>query len=237
MTPRKWALVLIGIFIAGIVAIIAGYRPIAAAVCPTCYGLSPAGLNVFIEKAGDPAGTDIALAIITGARARVRNFYGSLKGNPRILVCQTETCYQRIGGGGSTGMALLNFALLLSPRGDRIVIASHEISHIELHARLGLAGTLRRKVPQWFDEGLAAVISDDPRYLAPEGAPNRCIVQSGEDLPTARSAWVVEARDRQLYAKAACRVVRWMTAHGGPAAVSAMIERISDGEKFSNIVR
>ncbi|MFG1943168.1 hypothetical protein [Nonomuraea sp. NPDC048826] len=51
---------------------------------------------------------------------------------------------------------------MLSPRGADPVIASHELSHVELHTRLAGA-----EVPQWFDEGLAVVVCGDPRYLAP----------------------------------------------------------------------
>lgn len=214
-----------------------GYRPAAAVICPTCYGFSAAVPGVFVESTTDAVAAKRALETIGSARDRVRHFYGTLESKPRILACLTEACYQRIGGGGSTGMALLDVALFLSPRGNRIVIASHEMSHIELHRRLGLRATVERKVPQWFDEGLAAMVSDDPRYLKPEGAVDRCVVETTEDLPTARSAWVIEARDRQLYAKAACRVVRWTIAHGGPKAVPALLSAVSKGATFQSLVQ
>jgi hypothetical protein len=235
MKMKRWAFAIATLVVIAIGGLFLGYPPAAAALCPACFGLSSAGSGIFIEKTDDPAATRAAQMTIGIARQRVRNFYGDLQSHPRILVCVTEACYQKIGGGQSTGMALLNFALLLSPRGDRVVIAAHEISHIELHARLGLFGTLARWVPQWFDEGLAAVISDDPRYVAP--TPDRCILHSDEDLSTARAAWVVSARSHQLYAKAACRVMRWMAANGGPRAVPDLIRNVSDGGDFDSLVR
>jgi hypothetical protein len=222
--------------ITGLMTVYFGYPPAAAAMCPSCFGLSVADSNVFIEETTDKTDAAIATTTIAHARDRVREFYGTLQSNPRILVCLTEACYQRIGGGGSTGMALLDFALLLSPRGNKIVIASHEMAHIELHRRIGLVATVERRIPQWFDEGLAALVSQDPRYLKPEGVADRCITSSAQDLPTARSAWVVEARNRQLYAKAACRVFRWTSAHGGSEAVLGLVFELSQGKAFSSVV-
>lgn len=236
----KFLIGLIGLtaaLVAGAIALGIVYPPAAAAACPACYRLAAVMPDVFVDEDSSLPETAQAVEIVNEARARVRRFYGTLQSSPRILFCLTETCYQRIGGGGSTGMALLNLALLLSPRGDKVVIASHEMAHIELHQRIGLVGTIEHDVPQWFDEGLAALVSDDPRYLAPEGGSDRCLLHSTEDLPVARSAWVIEARNRELYAKAACRVFQWMTANGGPKAVPALLSALSAGAPFKSLVR
>ncbi|TBY86252.1 hypothetical protein [Rhizobium leguminosarum] len=64
---------------------------------------------------------------VAAARERVKGSYGALQGAPRILICKTEDCYGPIGGGS---------------RGRRsYVTAAPELSHIELHSRLGLAKT------------------------------------------------------------------------------------------------
>jgi hypothetical protein len=82
---------------------------------------------------------------------------------------------------------VLNRAVMLSPRGIDAVIAAHELAHVELHERLGShAG----HVPQWFDEGLAVLVSDDPRYLRPETAVDRCLVASDEALPATLPEWL-----------------------------------------------
>lgn len=140
--------------------------------------------------------------------------------SPKVLACVTDACYRRIGGGGERGVAVMNQAVMLSPRGIDPVIASHEMSHVELHARGG-------KVPQWFDEGLAVVVSDDRRYLAApdpadpsgltaKGARDRCLVRTAEPLPDRLDGWLRAASaDRQVYAKAACRTNQWLVANGG----------------------
>jgi hypothetical protein len=161
-----------------------------------------------------------AKATVEAARARVRAFYGDLQSTPRVLICATESCYSPLGG-GSRGVTLLDRALILSPRGADTVIAAHELAHAELHRRIGLAATLGRSVPQWFDEGLAVVVSDDPRSLAP--GPDRCRAEPGGDLPAARAAWIETAASAGLYARAACRVSRWLDAHGGAAGVLSLV--------------
>ena len=57
--------------------------------------------------------------------------------------------------------------LLLSPRGLDMVMAAHELSHIELHNRVGVFRSWR-ETPGWFDGGFAVLVSEDPRYT--EGA-------------------------------------------------------------------
>jgi hypothetical protein len=131
------------------------------------------------------------------------------------------------------GRSLAAFGLVLAPGGLDPVIIAHERSHIELHGRLGLVRFLAGGVPAWFDEGLAVVVSEDPRYLRPAGAGDRCRAAAAGPLPSGVRDWAHRAgADRELYARAACRVLRWMDAAGGPAAVSALIRRVAAGERF-----
>jgi hypothetical protein len=207
------------------------YPAAAAVACPYCYGFTGLGNGIYVEKTMSVGEREQAQAVVAAARERVADFYGALDGRPRILICKSEGCYQPIGG-GSRGQAILDWALFLSPRGTSDVIAAHELSHIELHSRLGLVKTWNRAIPQWFDEGLAADISADPRYLRQAGNGDRCLIEPGGDMPTTRSAWVETARTQELYARAACRVDRWIAAHGGPAAVARLAQNVSRGESF-----
>lgn len=187
-----------------------------------------------------PAATDAAKrstieTLVAASENRVQGFYGTLESKPKIFVCPDEACYQRVGGGRSHGMALIDWAFFVSPRGLDPVIVSHELSHIELHHRTGAVATFRRDIPQWFDEGLAVTISDDPRYLKPAGEADRCLIRSDEPLPTTRGAWVENASSHDLYAKAACRVSTWLAAHGGAKGVIDMVDHLNAGETFDAI--
>lgn len=208
----------------------------AATVCPACYGLERLAGNIFVECAASPEQRARVAAVLEQARNRVAAFYGAVDAQPRVLVCVTDDCYRRIRYAGSRGNALLDLALQLSPRGIDPVIATHELSHIELHHRLGNIRHLMGAVPSWFDEGLAVVVSDDRRYLAPADATDRCLVRSDETLPTGLFEWVREIGrndSRRLYAKSACRVADWMAAKGGAAAVIRLVGEVSRGTSFT----
>lgn len=224
------------VLLSSLIWLASSYPSVAAAACPSCYGLTDLGDGIYSDRNTSAADRERILATIAAAKERVRTFYGAMTAQPRILVCQSEACYQAIGGGQSSGMAIMDLSLLLSPRGNNPVIAAHELAHIELHKRLGKMRTLERVIPQWFDEGLAVLISDDSRYLAPPTETSRCRVNSFERLPTDRASWVVSARRKDLYAKAACRVWTWVTENGGPASVPKLISHVANGGDFDLLV-
>jgi hypothetical protein len=210
------------------------FPAVAAVACPS-YGLEPLEGEIFVDRTMPPRHN--VAAALTQARHRVQDFCGGLYATPRVLICATDACYRRIGGGGSRGMALLDIARLLPPRGITPIIAAHELSHIDRHARLGLVGTMRRDRPQWFDKGVAVNVSDDPRYLAPSPTGNRCLTSSDEPLPTTRGEWVERPGNDQFDKKAAGRVSRWMAARGGAKAVVDVIGAVASGTSFERAYR
>lgn len=228
--------VLGGFILAAIASFLSVFPAIGAAGCPSCYGFTHLGDGIFVQRNLALGSRETAKATVEEARARVRDFYGSLEAHPWVLLCHTDDCYRPLGG-GSRGITLLDQALILSPRGTDIIIATHELAHAELHHRIGLLATLSRAVPQWFDEGLAVLVSDDPRYLAPASQPDRCLSEPDGDLPTSRSAWIESAQNANLYAKAACKVSRWFGSHRGSAGVGRFIVGISEGATFEKLAK
>ncbi|MEV0995292.1 hypothetical protein [Nonomuraea sp. NPDC050202] len=72
------------------------------------------------------------------------------------------------------------------------------------------------EVPQWFDEGLAVVISGGTRYLASETAEDRRLVPPSGPLPVTLDEWLSAAsKDAGTYAESACQVTRWLRDNGG----------------------
>ncbi|MGI5288906.1 hypothetical protein ACQEVF_36915 [Nonomuraea polychroma] len=209
------------------------FPSVAATTCPGCYGLTELDEGVHTEATLSDAEKSRVKQVIRQARKLVADFYGAPASDPRLLVCLTEECYGRIGGGRERGIAILNRAVMLSPRGMDAVIASHEMAHVELHSRL----TAGAEVPQWFDEGLAVVISNDARYLAPASASDRCMVTPAGPLPATLEEWLAAAsKDVDTYAKAACQVSRWLRANGNHAGLLSLLERLNAGEAFASIV-
>ncbi|TDD12088.1 hypothetical protein E1292_02920 [Nonomuraea deserti] len=205
------------------------FPSVAATTCPGCYGLERLRPGLYAEPGLAPAKRRHVAEVVEQANKRVRAFFGGRASTPDILVCLSDDCYRRIGGGRERGIAVLNRSVMLSPRGVDPVIASHELTHVELHARLDGA-----EVPQWFDEGLAVLVSDDRRYLAPAG--DRCLRDSRRPLPATLGDWLVAASaDPHVYAEAACQVSRWAGRKGGKEAVLTLIERLSTGQPFPNL--
>ncbi|HEX4812520.1 MAG TPA: hypothetical protein VFV66_07180 [Nonomuraea sp.] len=205
------------------------FPSVAATTCPGCYGLERLQPGVYAEPGLTPAERRQVVEAVEQANKRVRDFFGGRASTPDILVCLAENCYRRIGGGRERGIAVLNRSVMLSPRGVDPVIASHELTHVELHARLDDA-----EVPQWFDEGLAVLVSDDPRYLVPTG--DRCLLDSRRPLPATLDDWLRAASaNPQVYAEAACQVSRWAGTNGGKEALLTLIERVSTGQDFPDM--
>jgi hypothetical protein len=207
-----------GIFallLALVVGVAVAFPAVAATTCPGCYGLDRVRKGLHVEPGVAAAQRqEVSDAVDEGTR-RVAAFFGGLRAAPEFLACLTDECYSGIGGGGERGIAVLNRAVMLSPRGIDPVIAAHELTHVELHTRLG-----KRTVPQWFDEGLAVLVSDDPRYVRPDG--DRCLVEPAGPLPDTLDGWLTAATaDAQVYAQAACAVSRWTAAHDLNALLAA----------------
>jgi hypothetical protein len=173
--------------------------------------------------------TDLAEA----ARRRVREFYGDQQSSPTVLACFDDACYARIGGGRERGIAVLDRAVMLSPRGLDVVILAHEMSHVELHQRLDGV-----QVPQWFDEGLAVIVGDDRRYVAPRGSADRCLVQPDGPPPVSLAEWLAAAgANANEYAQAACSVSRWLAGYdGSQQAITALVDGLHSGTPFADFV-
>lgn len=204
-----------------------------AALFPARYGFTQASADIYIEGNASPQESAAILARIADGQRRVRQFWGATRAAPRILVCRSEACFRRLGGGRRKGMSILDLVAVLSPRGTDPVIAAHELSMNEMLHRIGWLKFVCQTVPVWFNEGIAMLASDDRRYLSPPGASTRCLVPtpSPSALPSGPFEWNRMAlRDSRLYAKAACATSRWLDSHGGNAAAVELIDQLAAGQ-------
>jgi hypothetical protein len=218
-------------------AVIAWTEPAVAAIaCPRCFGFERLQDSIFVDSA---MSTDQRLRFLeraTDAEQRVSSFFEALRERPVILACASTTCSRRLHEKGARAVSYAQFGLRLSPTGLDAVTIAHERTHIEVHGRIGLVRFLTGALPAWFDEGLAVLVSDDPRYLKFVGFGDRCLAMPDQTLPIGATEWMRRASaDTMLYAQAACRVQRWADAHGGRDGLLRLIDRVAAGASFDTV--
>lgn len=223
--------ILSGMAAVGLVAF--GYPAVSATICTACYGMRHAGPGLIVDRDMPAEMHDLLLANSEEAESRVRGFYGAFESAPVIVACSTDACDRRMGGRGALALTTTTpFGAItrVSPRGQTTTILAHEFSHVALHRRIGWWRLANGAMPAWFDEGIAVIVSDDHRYLNPgTTAAERCVRDSGSPLPSSPAEWGPQAgKDRMIYADAACRVLRWMDAHGGRDGLLKAIDIASD---------
>lgn len=124
---------------------------------PAEEGLVEIAPHVFVDQEVGPANVARLLKLMDKARVRAGFYYGELLATPDVLFCSSMDCYRKFGGIG-LGYTRGN-TILISPYGWRAAIVSHELSHVELATRLGGSPEVLDRVPQWFDEGMAVMVS------------------------------------------------------------------------------
>jgi hypothetical protein len=106
--------------------------------------------------------------LVAKSEMRLDSFYSGIKSKPRLIICSNAEQYQKYcssgqGAGCSLGTPWGESYIILNSQGQNIDVISHEMSHIELIARLGWWKTTT-EVPQWFNEGLALML--DKRFVS-----------------------------------------------------------------------
>lgn len=218
---------------------------------PESFGLTPVAPDLYIEAGADEVARDNLRQAMASAGVAIHVAYGSAMASPRVYACMTEACYASFGGGRGSRANVYGDRILLSPRALNWHFLAHEWSHAELSTRLSYFAW--RRVPRWFDEGLAVAISEAPehgeghwQFLVASGIPH----PGSEELRTfqSRRQWIDAihryGEDRNLerqargepaiqpvYSAAGHELRPWL-AKAGSAGLLAFISRMNDGESF-----
>lgn len=208
----------------------------SAVACPGCYGLEQLEPDLLVDREMGKSTRQHLLTEVQISQARIKTFYGQIHETPTLVVCSTDVCSQRLGGRGAyavTYSSPTGTIVRVAPKGMNRIIITHELSHVELHKRVGSLKVLFGAFPAWFDEGVAAYVSEDGRYLNPgPDADARCQADTPAPLPMSSISWVSATRQgMQVYQYAACRTMKWMDANGGQAGLLAMLDRVGKGQK------
>ena len=130
-------------------------------LAPESFGLINIAPHLYVEPGTDEATEGRLRVDMAQAEAAIHKAYGSVIARPTVHACITEKCYAAFGGRGSVAR-VFGQRILLSPRGLNWHFLAHEWAHAEMSTRLTLFAW--KRMPSWFDEGLAVSISEAPEH-------------------------------------------------------------------------
>ena len=197
-----------------------------AYLCPSCFGLTEIEPQIYLEASDDVAQAKIHADILQAQRD-IEAFFQPPFSLPTMLICLTEICQNRLGGSQALGLAYGTVFILISPKGANRTIITHELAHIAVGRQLGSLAMVSGRLPAWFFEGLAVIVSRDARYLTfPAGGyPDVTLPQSFREWR--RRSGLEHA---QLYAAAAFKVSQWMDQNDGVFGVRVALKALAKGE-------
>lgn len=176
---------------------------------------------------------DSLKTIITMAENRVGEFWGTYTASPKVIYCDNDADYRKFGNPALTpAVAFMNLeaSVVIHPSGLNLDVIAHEFSHTELFSRIGYLNR-EKKIPTWFDEGLAMQVDWRPSYSTDS---LRSWTDGFIDLPRVRS--MVSYRQfgsgdvRLNYSTAKYEVGKWHT----PEKLETFIATINVGGSFDN---
>jgi hypothetical protein len=132
-------------------------KPVRA-LFPTWVGMVCPNDQICLDKA--PRSAE-AQALYDEAITFVSNGIGTLQGSPKVVFCSTDTCAENLGLGKRSAVTIGSWVTVIGPRAWKPYYVRHELIHVLQSQRLGELSLMRK--PQWFKEGMAYSLSEDPR--------------------------------------------------------------------------
>jgi len=220
-------------------AVIVSFSGAAAGVplgTPEEMGMRKISGRVYVDPELPSEQAEKALQLVEQSRQRVAAFYGQAVARPNIIFCATAGCYRSFGAIGLGYTDGTN--VIISPHGRRIAILAHELAHMELSARIGGFEKVLERVPQWFDEGQAVMVSQAEEFSEVAW---KTATRDGADAPALSSLesmadWNritgVNGENMQYsYGTARREVGRWFSAVGLPG-FKALLSALSADDAF-----
>lgn len=138
-------------------------RPVRV-IAPELSGVSCFSTSVCVD---DKARFEEAARLHAEGMAFVSARVGAIQGMPKMVFCSTQACADAFGLGMRSAVTLGTFGTVVGPRAWKPFYVRHELIHYLQAERLGTLYLLLK--PQWFVEGMAYALSEDPR--SPLGEP------------------------------------------------------------------
>ena len=213
---------------------------------PKASGMDEEGPQLYVEPSMTVDQRQDLHRQIERGRATLVAFYGDVTAKPYFVACLTTDCDIRFGSYGQRAASYGDLAIRLSAKGLSAPLIAHEWSHAEVYRRVG-GWWYARKIPRWFDEGVAVVVADEPRHSENNW---REIQQRGLAVPPlgelqSFSDWGAAVRkygetqgdvpgNLHLVYTAAGHEVRAFLACTGPAGVLTVLNALRSGSTFDH---
>ena len=133
------------------------YKP-TRVLAPTLNGVACISKTVCTD---DPSRYDQAVKLYDEAFEFVSRSVGSMERKPRAIFCTSQDCYRSFGFTRTAANTVGVSGIVIGPRGWKDYYLRHEMIH---HLQAERMGVLQQwLIPNWLTEGMAYVLSEDPR--------------------------------------------------------------------------
>ena len=151
---------------------------------PAAYGLTCFDDDICVD---DRTRLAEARALRDDAVAFVTERVGPFKAPPRLLFCSTTDCFAKFGNPQVWGLYFWGTGrLVVNETGWHDYIIRHELIHHWQAENFGVLPS-SKGLPRWYIEGMAYVMSADPRDVIPHGP--------SQDHRAAFNAWLAAGND------------------------------------------
>ena len=141
----------------------AAFKPVRV-LAPELLGLHCGAQGVCVDEV---ARLDEAVSLRDQAISFVDQHVGRIVHAPRVVFCSTNQCSKAYGFTSQGAYNVGTYGVVVSHRGWHPYFVRHELIHHLQNERLGSLNAWFFK-PNWFLEGMAYSLSEDPRRPLPE---------------------------------------------------------------------
>ena len=171
------------------------------------------------------------------AKERVTAFFGEMKclDTTILIICDNVNISKMIGKNETTSLFIPEKKdyICLSNDYFNVDVVAHEFTHAELHSHL--SPEAQRRIPAWFDEGLATQNDYREKYnydnwvIKTDNGKN---VTSLEDMDTIREFQCSNEEERQFHYLCAKQVIKeWLENHSLQELID-LVDKVNNGEDF-----
>ena len=191
----------------------------------------------------DPTLSDVerqrALSGLQMARDRVTALYGAPIAKPVTIIAASAEEAAKFGVTDVPGTAFVSLTathVVLNMERFSLDVTAHELMHAELAERLGYWARIR-KLPTWFDEGVALQVDRRPQYLNDCTTIGQDEIQRVKSLERPQDFWSADKAQNILnYQAAKCAVAELLKEHP-PKSLFSALSRLRQADSFTEVFR